>query len=349
MATEFLDDFSIYGTGSSARLNMLDGLYSELGTTVFPDTSPDGDGLALRSPNGASVIPAWRRVLGGTRTRVGIAQRVWLDFLPGSVNAAPVLASFRNGSNNVLVSVRVLPTGALRVTFDGTDVDSVGPVMVASAYQHIEILVDFSTTVGEIEVRREGQAVSFASPLTSLDTGAGCAIIAGGFNPTGNVTPSMYLKDLAVYNGLGSYNNDFIGSGFIVRKDMTADVSLNWTPVGAANGWSILDNRPPNDAQYIEAGDPPPSPYEATMSALPTDITSVRTLQTVVRASKVDGGDGNIQAALLSGSDTALGADRAITSAFAYYVDNFEEDPATLAAWTPAGADAARFQLDRTV
>jgi hypothetical protein len=352
MAMEWMDDFSIYGTGSASRLLMLNGLYSDLTTTTWSVTSPDGSGFALRRTAGSNVLPGWRRALAGTRTRVGIAQRIWLAALPAAVSEAPIIASFRNGSNVSQVDVRVLPNGALRVFYNslGTSVDSTGPVLITNAFQHVEILVDFDVALGEIEVRVEGAAVSFSSALTGINTGAGCAIVAGLGNPvTGGSVPETFIKDLAVYNGLGSYNNDFIGSGFIVRLNPTSDVALNWTPVGAANGWSILDNIPPNDAAYIEAGDPPPSPYQAGLSNLPTDIVSVRSVQTVVRARKTDGGDGNIQVGMVSGVDTALGLDRPITASFTYYVDNFEEDPATLAAWTPVAVDAAVFQLDRTV
>ena len=68
-----------------------------------------------------------------------------------------------------------------------------------------------------------------------------------------------------------------------------------------------------------------------------------------MRARKSDGGDGNIQTGLISGGAEVDGSNRPITTAFTYYEDVFEIDPANAAPWTPASADAATFKINRTV
>lgn len=341
MSIEWMDNFALYGVGGQAR--MLNGLYAEVGgSSIVVDPDPSGSGeLVLRtvSPGGLS----WRRVLGGTRARVGLAMRVWMPDLSSEGDSR--FLSFRDVGNNSLCDLTILTTGALRFRYAGlaSSVDTAGPVLVANAWQHVEILVDFSTTVGGVEVRVEGVTVLTAS---AINTGAGCAQVASDIDET---SFSIYQRDLICYNGLGTENNNFLGAVKIVTLTVTGDEALNWTPSTGATGFAILDNVPPNDAQYISAGDPPPSPYAGTLSNVPIDTTTIKALQTVVRAAKVDGGDGNLQVSLLSGASTGTGADRPITTAFTYWFDVFELDPATGAAWTPVGADAARVQLDRTV
>jgi len=343
MSLEWMDNFGIYGVGGQAR--MLNGLYAEINNSTLvadPDPSGTGETVLRMVTNGGD---AWRRVLGGTRTRVGVAMRIWMASLPPGAPALPMPVRFRDGSNNALCDLRIASTGALEFHYDGltTSISTGGPVLVANAWQHVEILVDFSTTVGEVEVRVEGVTVLSAD---TINTGAGCAQVVGRFNQ-GEIV--AYMRDLVCYNGLGTENNDFLGTVLVVSLDVTSDVALNWTPSAGTTGWEILDNVPPNDAQFISAGDPPPSPYEGGLSNLPPDVTSVKALQTVVRAAKIDGGDGNLQVGMISGASTALGADRPITTAFTYWLDVFEVDPATGVAWTPVAVDAAEIQIDRTV
>ena len=109
----------------------------------------------------------------------------------------------------------------------------------------------------------------------------------------------------------------------------------------------MIDEQDPNDADFISAGDPPPSPAVFTVSNLPPDIVGVKALIPVVRARKIDGGDGNIQVGL-TGTATDLGADRPITTAFTYFWDVSELSPDTAAAWTPVEVDAVKLQIDRT-
>jgi hypothetical protein len=140
----------------------------------------------------------------------------------------------------------------------------------------------------------------------------------------------------------------------VLVKDLipTADVNTNWNTTGP-NRFSILDNRPPNDAAFITAINPPPAAYVAELSNLPADVTSIRGLMTFVRAAKTDGGDGSLQIGLISDPlgvpATALGANRPITVAQTYWRDVFEQDPKTLAPWTPAAVDLVRLQINRTL
>jgi hypothetical protein len=348
MAIEWMDNFSLYGTGTgvgnAAVARMRDGLYAEtgIGVGIINDTDPSASGTVLEL-NGASARV--RRVLSGTQDTVGMAFRLWIPTLPTTDLIRP-LFTWRDGSNNPIITAVITTTGVIQV-YRGTTLGTLlgatpAPVIVTNAWQHLEMKIIHSSTVGEVEIRVEGvQKLSLTAVNTSDTDSQQIRLDSSGtlFN----------IKDFVVWNGNGTYNTNFIGSVTVVSMLTSSDVALNWTPNFGSDGFSILDNSPPNDSRYISAGDPPPSPYQANLTNLPSDIVSVRALQTVVRARKSDGGDGNLQVSLESNAVLANGADRPITSAFTYWQDVFEEDPDTVAPWTPAAADAAILQLNRTV
>jgi hypothetical protein len=218
------------------------------------------------------------------------------------------------------------------------------PVITANGWYHLEAILDVDTDTFELRV--EGIPVLTANSLAIVNTIAQVAI---GTRTTGTgAGRSYYVKDFVVYDGAGSYNNDFIGSVIVYNLTPTSDVQLNWTPSVGSNGYSILDNIPPVDTTFITAPNPPPAPYICTLSDLPPDVTSVKALMTFVRAAKTDGGDASLQVSLISDSSTGNGADRPITVAQTYWRDVQEIDPATSSPWLPSAVNAVEMELDRT-
>jgi hypothetical protein len=157
------------------------------------------------------------------------------------------------------------------------------------------------------------------------------AQVVFGKLPTAKVgiTTNVYWKDIVVWDGTGTYNNNFMGTCSVLDIDVDSDVVLGWTPNAGGVGWSILDNNPPtDDAAYIGAA---AAALTNTfgLANLPADVTSVRGGVIINRSRKIDGGDGNVQLGLISGAATGLGADRPITVAYTYWKDVWEVDPNT--------------------
>lgn len=387
MAVMWMDNFSMYGTGSAGVSRMLNGLYAcadnEAGSnpqtgsdnTLAADPDPTATGIVYRMGDrfnnlGSTTTVAFtntlRRVFPLAVTTVGVGFRVWFNSLPSNTVSQSARLAFKDASNNTLFNLEVGPIGDLiawrGTVTEGSSAGSVartdilgqttGPVIVTNAWQHIEVKTTLDSTTGAVEVRVDGVTVL---TLTNVNTSASdlpaSAVAWHNFQraASGVRAPVWFIKDIVSWNTLGSYNNNFIGPVAIVSLVPNGDDALNWTPVGASNGWSILDNSPPVDTQYIAAGVPLPSAYRANMTNLPVDVTSIRALQPVVRARKVDGGDGNIQVSLVSGPAEQALADRPITPTFTYWADISEEDPNTSAAWTPAAVDAVIVKINRTV
>lgn len=355
------DDFSVYG-GNKAL--MLDGIYASIGGTsggvgtdglsLVVSPEPGATDTVIRldgdSYGGAGNKSHYRRVLALPTDVIGMACRMWLAYLPLNGSQVPGPHQFNDNSNTPVVTITVDTTGRLearRGDYNGTILGtSSGPVVTAAGFYHLETWINITT--GDLEVRVEGRP---KIELTGEDLGIlDIAQVQSIIRPTAaSSNPAMYIKDLVVCDDSGTYNNDFIGNALCVPQIPDDDVNTNWDLTGAATRHAALANAPPlDDTEYITAVNPPPAAYVAETSNLPPEITTVLGLVTYVRAAKTDGGDATLQVSLISDGTPVDGEDRPITTAMTYWQDVFEEDPDTAAPWTPASADAAQLQLNRT-
>ncbi len=345
----FADDFGGYGTNTAFMLN---GLYAQIdNAALVEDPDPNLTGTVFNSGVNAVNGTRLRRVLPASVTTAGFAFRMWMSALPSGTGTTLSFGLSDNANTNQVIWT-VDPTGRI-VVRSGTNfatvlATSVNPVLVANAWNHIEAKFVANVATGTAEIRVNGVPVDGIDPATAINTGTQYSQFRID-NPNSTSGPSFYFKDLIVWDGNGAKNNDFLGTRTVFGRTTTADIAFPWTPSTGTTGWNLLDNSPPLDAtDYISAGDPPPAAAKFALTQLPEDVTSIAALITQVRARKVDGGDGTLQVGLVSGASTALGADRPITTAFTYYEDIFESDPATGTNWTPAAADAAQLQVNRT-
>lgn len=341
-----LDNFQIYGLNGEVQLTH--GVYaSAAGCGVNADPDVNATGTVLQVSDFGHLLRGVRFIPPIDDVIQGVGWRWWVDSIPADTNDKPVVTII-NADNTAMIFVCINLIGGIDIrigTVTGTVVASTeGPVITPSSWYHIEVRMDASDG-GDVQVRVEGRPV-----LTWSDTGiiATCqGFFLGMWSANGRL-PNCYYKDVFMWNGAGTHNIDFLGPVIVASLLPTADVSLNWTPSTGANGYSILDNIGPNDAQFIQAPNPPPAPYVCSLSDLPLEVTSVRGIMTVVRAAKVDGGDGSLQNGVISAATPVSGSDRAITATQTYWRDIFEEDPATSAAWLPAAVNAVEMQINRT-
>lgn len=99
-----------------------------------------------------------------------------------------------------------------------------------------------------------------------------------------------------------------------------------------------------------------PDAFEVALEPLPDDVTSIRAVIPIVRAAKIDGGDGNIQASFgVSVPSYDAGPDTPITTAFTFWGNPTmpfvsEINPLTAAPWTPGEFNlGARMKVARTL
>jgi len=350
MALQWCDDFNSYGTNTAFMLN---GLYAFVNETeLIADPDPNATGLVARFVNGVANHrePKLRKALSSTQTTVGVCCRLWCYALPSGADRYPVPIVFSDVDNNLLFELRMLSTGALVAHnyVTGLSYTATTPSVVANAWQHIEMKAVVDSVAGSLEVRVEGVTVVSATGLNTGTVGIAQVRVDGERQLTQGF-PTFNIKDYVVWDGSGSQNNDFLGSVIVRRLVPNADVSLNWTPSTGSTGFNLINVAPPVDTNYISAADTLPAAAVFDFTDLPTDITSVRGLMTLARARKTDGGDGNLQQALISGASTDNGADRPVTTAFTYWYDWSELNPATGVPWVPVEVDNMEGSLDRTI
>ncbi len=347
-----VDNFSIYG-GTTAK--MLDGRYSA-GCT---------DGALINDPDGVSsgkvfTLGTLRRPMQTPANRIGMAARFWPVDLPFNDTQRTRLAMWNDASNNRMVWMILDTTGSITLqvrdfaTGNVFDVKTTtGPVMSANAWTQLEAFFDASAATFELRVegvtKMTANAGDFGAYLWGGVSVYQCAIEGAVGGGGGAVT--VHVKDVFWWDNNGARNTSFLGPCIVAELDPDADVTLGgWVPSTGAVAWDILNNDPPaGNTPNISADNTPPAPVQVTQTNLPPDITSVKGIMTIVRAAKVDGGDGQMQVSMVSGASFSNGVDRPITVAQTYWEDVHEVDPATGSAWLPVAVDASKLQIDRTV
>lgn len=372
MAILWADNFQTYG---SDETKLLDGIYAEvygsIGSDValVADPDPNASGNVLRideeQDSTAPFEGAGLRcpVPGSAKATVGCSARFWLSHLPIGDGEVPRLFELTTTDGTRQLTLWARSDGRLSITrgYQSASSGAQGavlatstlPVVTAQAWTHVEFKSTINNSTGTTQVRVNGVEVAGLT-LSATDTqqasSATTTSIAFGYHffPD-DLGKFLYVKDFIIWDTTGSENNDFLGSCHVYTLPLDADTAFNWTASTGSTGYTLVDELTPDDADYIYASDALPAASEFSFTDLPPDITSVKALLTVARMRKTDGGDGQVQMALISAGDTDAGADRTITTAFTYWWDVSELSPDTAAAWTPAEVNAATVTIDRTV
>lgn len=356
MAAQWADipsgDLGLYD-GTTAK--MLDGIWAEVANSDLkydPDPSITTTGRCVQLGGNANSGGGIRKVLTGPRDTVGMACRLWLDNLPTSNNVRPGPFNFQNDANTVICRTLINTTGTISVlnaagTVLGT---SSVPVITANAWTHLSCKATFAGASGAVSIEREGLPVL---TLTGINIGsAQCPQVY--FINNGDVTgasTTTYVKDLFIWDGLGTVNNDHSGPVSVYRRKVVADVSSGWSKSAGATEYGLLDETPPDDADFIYANKTLPAASILELQDLPEDVVSVRAVFMVGRMQKSDGGDCKVQMSMTpnAGVDYATGADRAITTAYTYWFDAVELSPDTGLPMTPIEFNASRIKTNRTL
>lgn len=356
MTALWFDGFDDYGGSTS---NMLDGAYADVsGSISLTTTNPSQGTHALRYLMGKNTGGAGeaRKVLPSTAATIGIGFRMRMDSIPSSNDGAKVW-TIRNAANVILVSMIVQADGSISIR-RGDSEDS-NPAnfpeiansgtfkLTAGIYQHVEVKVFHSTTVGTVELRVDGIPRISA---TGLNTGAGPAgqIVFGGRGWTTH--PYVNIDDIVFWDTAGSRNNDFLGPKSVFLQMPDGDTAqADMTPVGSGTGYGAVNQASPDgDTTYLEEATPG-GITELDLADLPPEVTSIAAIMLFDRSRKTDSGDGNVQKSLVSGASEGNGADNPMATAYAFRSDILEVDPATGAAMAPSAFNSAKLKLERTL
>jgi hypothetical protein len=124
-------------------------------------------------------------------------------------------------------------------------------VIILNAYWYIEIVVN--KTTGKIDV--------YANDTLQLEVDLPGGVgndytITWGITATSSTAATIEIDDFYIVDDTGGQNNARLGPVQIVTRAPTADVTTQWTPVGASGShYSILAQLSPNasNAPYLQA------------------------------------------------------------------------------------------------
>lgn len=231
----FVDGFDHYGDsqvegGSVVRARMLDGVYAVVSSQNSATSAQARTGnrsLFFDALNGQAV----RRVFPSTVGEVFVGFAFFAPQLPNEDDRVSI-CTLLDGSNNILVSVVLLPTGALAVRNGGLTAANVattsGPVVGAASWNHIEVRAVRGTST--VEIRVNGVQV-----LSSTGFTFGADFAQWGLNGrgSGGSISAFYFDDLAVNDTSGTYNTTWKGDLRVATLFADEDLTPSgWARIG---------------------------------------------------------------------------------------------------------------------
>jgi hypothetical protein len=279
---------------------------------------------------------------------VGLAF-IHLLFLPSTERGVCLI---RDGANDNILKVSIESDGSLGF-YKGTTHTLLArsdPLVTAASWSHIEVKCVIDDVVGSIDAQINGIPV-FSLTNQNLGTNDATQLKFGCFAGSGSgTTLDFYFDDIVVWDTTGAVNNDFLGTQRVETIFPTSDTAAaDFTKTGAANGYDCIDNVPPDDDTTYLTGATVNDISEFGVGTLPANVSAIVGVYVHTLAKLSDAGTGNLQVSLVSGVDVSLGPDKVLTSGYQYHGGVHELDPATDAAWTKAGVEAALLRLEKTV
>lgn len=361
MANRWCDGLGRYGGNEAHMLNGSSGqAWAQVdGGFTLSNTNPRTGTWHLRmaSDNNSGRC---RRVFGEPLTEVFVGLAIYCHELPtveshgttgGGLDGTEI-CSFRDQANAVQCRLLLGTDGAIEARRGTTVLGRSLPIIGAGAYQHIEIYAKASATVGAIEVRvDEVTRLNLTGINTISSANVEFSQIAFGAELHDHgVCPQIDWADFFVNDtaaddsGCDTWVGDCKSGVLMVNADTA---QADFTKSTGTVGYSLLNETPANDADYIETTS---STAESDFGLAdgPASLSEILTVRPFVRAMKDDAGTCTIAPNMKSDGTKGTVDSQPVTTAFAYYDSNVPVDPDTGVPWTPSGLNAAQHVVERT-
>ena len=216
------------------------------------------------------------------------------------------------------------------------------------AYVEIKALIDPSAGTVDIRINGvSGLSLTGQNTRTSANSGwTNCGF--GYFTQTGAGTITADFDDLVVMDSSGSFNNAFIGDVTVsVLNPNGAGNSTDWTPSAGSNYTCVDEDVVNDDTDYVSSSTLNAKDlYAMEDCAAGADI---RAVQVVTAMRKGTEGPGKIKHVIRSNSTDYDSAEMGLGgTAYSFNRTIWETDPATAAAWTESGWNAAQVGVKKT-
>lgn len=368
------DGFDHYGLDET---NMTDGPYAQAESVALSTTfkATGTHSLHINGNGSSTSFSGLRKVLPATKTKMGVACRLYFPGFNTSNYFCTPIDFLSDSPIRSQIAVVVDGNGAFRFlrgnwygAFSelGTLLATTDPLLVADAWNHVEVQVYSHDSAGWIRVAVNGVD---AYELTGVDTAynANGIVSVGHHNNADQIFGSNanrpYVDDLFYYDFVGddAVDTDFCpqvdGSGkaisyigelqcmYLPPDGDTAEA--DWAKSSGSDGFALIDEVTPNDADYVYSA-AAADLSEFALTDLPPEITYVRGLQLLGRMSKSDSGVAMTKFGMKSVAATDDAAERPVTVEPTYWWDFMNVDPNSGARWTRTSLNAAWFRLTRS-
>jgi hypothetical protein len=369
MALLFMDSFDHYATADIAEKWTSIGV-PESGSTDAPAIgaygrySTQGRRTAVTAFNSCGVPLCITAAPSGAVCITGVAAKYTNigDLMTGTHSGQQISSS--SGASNWLFAIR--DTNTTQVWFrvntngtitalrgDGASCTELGTTtnnLQDGVWAFVEVKVTISNTVGTVDIRINGTSgLSLTGQDTQYTANAQWNEVRLGY-VCGNGSPYVTLDndDFYLCDGSGSFNNDFLGDVTVsALYPSGAGATTGWTPSAGSNYQCVDEALVNDDSDYNST---------STISAKDTYAfanapsgADIRAVQVVTAQRKSTEGPGTIKHVVRSGGTDYDQAGQGIGgTSYSFLRSILETDPATAAAWTESGFNAAEFGLKKT-
>lgn len=353
MSLLYIDGFSHYATSDFGAKGW--SKTDNTATTVVQSAVQRFAGASAIRWNGASsgstsVTFLSRAVTAAASWVIGFAFRMGV-----APSSAAAIVSLRD-AGTTQVDLRLNPDGTLAVTRAGTALTGGTSALSLSpdTWYYIEWKVTIANSIAASSCKVRVGGVDWLTVAAAQDTqatanaSANQLVLGQVFATTTGTTYVVYLTDLYVCDQSGSVNNDFLGDMRVLTLlPGGAGNTTGWTASAGSNYQCVDEAAPNGDTDYVSTATATTKDTYAypSLSVSPSTIAGV---QTVLDVRKDDAGSRTVVPVTRSGGTDYDGSSYSVTDTYAMNCQIRETDPATSAAWTESGVNAAEWGVKLT-
>lgn len=257
-----------------------------------------------------------------------------------------LMVLFDNGTEQV--DLRLDASGHLKVNRGATNLGISSAVILPATKYHIAWKIKVHGSTGTFEVRVNDVVVTSGTGVNTSATGNAYATDyrLGFFSGGNGAGANLYWDNVYVYNGNGTFPGDVkveeaIVNGNGSQQDFTASPAVSHV-------LNVDDASPDSDSTY-NAGGTSGNIELYTFAAFTTLTGTIHAVQTTPTMRKDDAGARTAKSIIrISGTDYLGATDYSLGNSYLTLPEIWETNPATAAAWTQSGLNAAEIGIKVT-
>lgn len=251
------------------------------------------------------------------------------------------LVSFLNADGTVVCCVVLNPSAGFTVKRGSYSTgaslgSSNGGLVFSNVWNYIEVEFTRHASAGAVNIYVNGALVL---SLSGVNTGADDIVAVGIASGKINLSyfDDYYITDTATR--IGECKIDMlVPNADTAQKD--------FTPLSGVDNFAMVDELPVDgDTSYVTADTTGSADLYATAGLADTP-SNIYAVQARVWAKKTDTGIRSVEANIKSGASLAEGTPYVLSTGYSIAHSIHEVDPATSAAWTKSGVDAAQVGME---